>query len=725
MMARRIAILSLCALAFLALRLQPLEGSQRESTMPIAIPFAVDGARILTSVDGSIFLCHPGTVDEALQIESVVVSSTTPAGTRTHHSEVLDVQLASDPLFVAINAEIERMPDELTHREGPRHFAGPDEPEYSLSEALERWRGLEDSLNAVRAGYAGAGPRPFAELHFEVDLAEVFDAFDAPGTERELTIEVNYRSQSGLARTLALAHTIRRLAPFAGAPIGLAGTQVHTGDLHVHSCHGEATNACAPSADCTAETLQTSGSFTYAQLKTQFQALGIDWMTAADHSYCINDDAEYQTIVDECAAITEASFIAIPDIELSSEEEGPQSGSDSSDILCLFGVQQNHMGAHGITSRKPGGSDGFAGFCNGVFGFSANVTAVRAEDGYSIVHHPAASAFGWGSIAALTGQEAAGMHGVEIWNGPNVSGQGGDVASWVNWLLDGRVLFAYSGSDTHDAAFDFGANHVLFDGEPFSEANLESAIKAGRLYISNGPSLVLEVDLEGTTLGMGTRKGMSPTQAASPLTVDTHYDFGAGQGVISVFKGYAGDANETLLCQSGVLTGTGVFTCMDTLDPTRQGWYRSYADDGPSMTAAYTNPVFFLPTLLAWNAYGVGLGGANIATLASDSAPFIGCTQRFSASGFSLSTANVTFLVYATQLPMGFPIFGGWLLVAPPVLANGLAPASGGTATLEATIPLNPNIIGLNAFVQALALSPNPAGNIGFSNGLAGTVGGL
>ena len=225
---------------------------------------------------------------------------------------------------------------------------------------------------------------------------------------------------------------------------------------------------------------------------------------------------------------------------------------------------------------------------------------------------------------------------------------------------------------------------------------------------------------------MGTRKGISPTQPTSPLTINTHYDFGAGQGVISVFRGFVGDPGETLVCQSPALTGSGVWTCAgETLNPTRQGWYRSYAEDGPSQTAAYTNPVFFVPTTATWAPYGQNVGGANIGALASSSAPVIGCTQRFVASGFSGGTPSVSFLVYGTQLPNGFPFLGGFILVAPPALASGASPASGGSATLEATIPLNPILIGLDAYVQAFAFSPNPSGNIGFTNGLAGTVEGI
>ena len=143
---------------------------------------------------------------------------------------------------------------------------------------------------------------------------------------------------------------------------------------------------------------------------------------------------------------------------------------------------------------------------------------------------------------------------------------------WVDWLLGGRILYAYSGSDTHDAALAFGANHAVFEGEPFTVSNLEAALKAGRSFISNGHVLILEAEVDGVVLDMGTLQALSPNQPATSVTVRAHYNFGADTSAITIFRGAVGDAAETILCQSGPLTGEGVFACNDSLDTVNRTW---------------------------------------------------------------------------------------------------------------------------------------------------------
>jgi hypothetical protein len=522
---------------------------------------------------------------------------------------------------------------------------------------------------------------------------------------------------------------VRWLGPAARGPESIGGrsVEVHAGDLHVHSCHGEAVNACSPSQDCPAESLQTSGSFSYAQLRSQYQALGLDWFTATDHSYCIDSDAEYQAIVAETAALTDATFVCAPDTELSSDEQGAQQGSDIADLLCFLGDPNNHMGAHGIDARKPGGSQGFLGFCNGfgtdaLVGFASNAAAIRAEGGYPIVNHPAASSFAWNSFQGTLGIEGDQMHGVEIWNGATQSGQGGHVAQWVAWLLAGRILYGYSGSDTHDAAFAFGANHALFLGEPFTPAGLERVLKAGRVFVSNGHALVLEVEVDGIVLPMGALQALAPSQPASALEVRAHYDFGADTATITLFRGRAGDPAESVLCQSGPLTGAGVFTCSDTVAPAARTWYRAYSATASGATTAYTNPVFLLAGSCAWSPYGTGLGGANVATLASPSNPSLGSVQRVDLAGFD-PAAPLSLLVFSNvALPGGVPFAGGFVLVQPPFLLTTTVPLAAGAGAFQVQVPFDRTLVGRSFHWQAAAPDGTQPAGLAFTNGLSSTI---
>ena len=705
----------------------PRPAAARPAAEPVLVPFAIDAARVLTVVDSVLLVCNAADVEEPMVLEELLVS----ANGVVLETQSLDVELRRDPRFAELNAMVERMPAELTHlHRDRRYFAAPDAAPYPFAELADRWAEIDARSEALRADYLADPSRPFVELHFALPLDQVFFPDDAPGTVREVEMAVRYR-RGGTSAMASTVHTLTLLAPRLPAPRTLAFTlgdvTVHAGDLHVHSCHGEAVNACAPSGDCAAESFQTSGSFTYAQLKSQYQALGYDWFTATDHSYCINSTSEYQTIVAETTALTDGAFVMIPDIELSSEEQGAQSGSDFTDILCLLGPEQNHMGAHGITSRKEGGSDGFLGFCNGLFsdaldGFLINASRVRAEGGYPIAHHPTADSFAWNSTTSTLGIEGNQMHGIEVWNGASISGQGGDVGDWVGRLLRGNILYAYSGSDTHDAAFAFGADHAVFVNEPFTEAGLESVLKRGRVFLSNGHVLILEVEVDGQSLLMGALQSLSPTQPASPLTTRVHFDFGAATSTITVFKGRVGDGAETVLCTSPPLTGTGIFEWTDTLDPTARTYYRAYCETSGATTVAYTNPVFFLPGSCGYTPYGTGLGGANVATLASFSNPAIGSMNRFDAVGFSPAATTAFFVYSQGSIPGGLPLAGGFLLVTLPQDYLRTAPVTAGTASIIEQIPFDPAFVGATVYWQAAALDPAQPNHIAFTNGLAMTV---
>ena len=689
----------------------------------VLVPFVLESARQLGPVDAQVLVANVGPEGSPLRARRLRVVS---EGT-TLVDLPLDLDLPGDPRYREANRRIERLPH--GHGHGERWFADPDAPEFAGQEVARAWTEVDALLDGLRADLAAGQPAPFAHVDFRLALDRVFAADDPPGTVRELELRVDVEGPGGPA-ALTVTHPVERLSPPLAVPpsLGSLGFDIHAGDLHVHSCHGEAVGACAPSTDCAAESLQTSGSFTYAQLKSQYQALGMDWFTATDHSYCINSDAEYATIVGECAALTDASFLVVPDIELSSDEEGAQVGSDLGDLLCILGgTAANHMGAHGIDSRKEGGSDGLLGFCNPLFGdaldpFSQNIAKVRAEGGYTIANHPAADSFAWNSFDAAVGIEADGLHGVEIWNGALQTGQGGNVARWVDWLLAGRILYAYSGSDTHDAAFAFGANHVLLDGQSFTIDNLEAALKAGRVFLSNEHQLVLEVDQGGATLPMGTLQALAPGAAADPLTLRVHYNFGADTATVTFFTGRVGDATETVACTSPPLTGSGVFECPATLDPSGRTWFRAYSESPGK--AAYTNPVFFLPGSCDYGTYGAGLGGANVAALSSASSPSAGSWNTLDVSGFGPAAGPAFYALSPAQIPAGVPFLGGFLLVGAPFAFTGTGGLVGGAGSFSFPIPSDV-VSGGTLYWQAAALDPGQPAGFGFSSGLVMTLCGL
>lgn len=596
---------SLLAAAVLTFPARAADAARDRITL---VPHIIGALRVPGRVPGHL-LIHNGSADGAsVTIEEILV---TVDGEPLARVEVRS-DLTADSEYPELAALVERLPVEFTERHGRRSFATPTARELVESEIPAAWQEIATRLAAIRKRVAETGTMPFLEISVELPLDRVF-ADRAPGSIVAVDFAVRYRlaARPGISgtgpqrpveqQTQRISVPIRYLPPFRGVPDPLrselgGALAVHAGDLHVHSCHGESLGACSPSGNCYAESLQVSGSFSFAELKSQYQALGIDWFTATDHSYCINSDGEYDAIAAEVAAITDVGFVAIPDTEVSSDETGPQTGGDLGDILCFGLTSANHMGAHGIDSRIFGGDDDLLGFCDGFFSdalesFHHNVEEIRAEGGYPIVNHPAADSWGWNSLAEARGIEANALHGVEIWNGGTTSGQGGDVASWVEWLLSGRILYAYSGSDTHDEAFDFGANRVLMTA-PLTAPNLEAALMAGRSFISNGDFLALTARAGRRTLRMGDLQPLpSALPPGTPITLRTHYDVGPEPTTITVFRGRIGDAAETIVCTRAV-TGAGVLSCADEVATDASSYYRSYSEENAGDRVAYTNPIF-------------------------------------------------------------------------------------------------------------------------------------
>jgi formylglycine-generating enzyme required for sulfatase activity len=234
--------------------------------------------------------------------------------------------------------------------------------------------------------------------------------------------------------------------------------------------------------------------------------------------------------------------------------------------------------------------------------FRSNIAQIRAQGGYPVVNHPLGGAgWNWNSYDEALGIESNALHGVEIWNTEvdgSQSGQGGNVGRWVDWLLDGRILYAYAGSDTHDEANAIGANYAVITGGTFDRESLESSLRGGRVYISNGPALSIEVDAYGQTLFMGTRHAVPYGDPSPTITVRTAYHFGsADTGSISFYSGRVGDPwGEIRIIHQTGLTGSGTISTQASLTTDYVSWYRAYLEVGGGAKAAYTNPVFFVPS---------------------------------------------------------------------------------------------------------------------------------
>jgi hypothetical protein len=699
----------------------------REDSTLVLVPSVVGGVRERTPVESKLFLYNPS-LRPQVRLREVRVTSELGF----FHAQELSETLVADRRLGELGAMLELLPPELTERpRGPRYFAPESEPELRGSAAMNTWLRAQELQTALQHGFQVAStrgePLPCVEITLPIPMDQVFLADDPAGTERRLRFEVDFEGADGVARTASVETTVRRLErwPTGELALTLPGYEIHRGDMHVHSCYGEPVIPCSIlSGLCLTESAQLlTGSYTYAQLKASYEAQSVDWFTATDHSYCVSTESTYASVVADCAAITTPTFVAIPDIELSSLEEGPQTGSDSfGDAACAFLANANHMGAHGIIAYQPGGLPIPAippGFCVGLNGFTANAAIIRSEGGYAVINHPTSdSPWAWNSLASMHGIEGSQMHGCEIWGGEDPFAN--HLLAWVDFLKAGRILYAYGGSDLHDdVPANWGVNHVLLtELTPFTSANLQAAIRAGRVFVSNGPCAILEVVFGGAPLLMGTLRGLPPTQPPANVDVRVHYDFGVGNsGSVSVWHGTVG-GNEGLV-GSSLVTGSGTFVVQHSLTLGAPSWYRAEASRPgatPLPLNAYTNPVFFIECGV--NPYGAGVGGANVGSLTSPTIPESGTTIALVIAGLSPLPAVPGFLAISRQPLAPSPLLGGFLLVHP--LGWSLLPLNvvGGTALVQITIAPNPALAGKKFYGQAAALNPGLPQPLTFTNGL-------
>jgi hypothetical protein len=111
-------------------------------------------------------------------------------------------------------------------------------------------------------------------------------------------------------------------------------------------------------------------------------------------------------------------------------------------------------------------------------------------------------------------------------------------------------------------------------------------------------------------------------------------------------------------------------------------------------------------------------GGVNPLVCSCASLPVLGTNWNFTVTPDSSTVLTLVFLS-AAALPVPFPLFGGEVLIAPPVVDLG---AGLGSHTLA--LPANATLGGLQLFAQGLRLNALPAGlTIELTNGLAASLG--
>ena len=116
--------------------------------------------------------------------------------------------------------------------------------------------------------------------------------------------------------------------------------------------------------------------------------------------------------------------------------------------------------------------------------------------------------------------------------------------------------------------------------------------------------------------------------------------------------------------------------------------------------------------------YGSDAGGANVFDLSASGSNKIGNMLTLTTTNIPVATTQCITIVSAA--PAELATLGGTFLVdltqsLKPLFVE---PAAGGSSSFSVTVPNDPGIVGLVAYVQSIANDPSQSKGFAFSNGL-------
>ena len=296
---------------------------------------------------------------------------------------------------------------------------------------------------------------------------------------------------------------------------------------------------------------------------------------------------------------------------------------------------------------------------------------------------------------------------------------------------------------TQDFALSAGEYLTALDFSPGNPQRAYAVTSQGRLWVSDDGGVTWTQTASGAP---DEHYFYGNALVASSTSVDTCYVGGSGYGGPAVRR--STDGGISWQAWSNGLPSTLVYSLAEAPDGTlfagtetaayRRGpadpaWIDITSNEAPvtiywsAEYAATDNVVRFgtygrgiwdysLDDPCAYAAYGTGLGGKNILTLACASPTKLGTTHVLELAG---GTPNASGVLLYSPAEGSFPFKGGTLLVDPTVmLVLPIRVTAGGDVSLPLAVPGDPALVGLPLHFQVALTSAGWA----FSNGIQGTL---
>jgi hypothetical protein len=208
------------------------------------------------------------------------------------------------------------------------------------------------------------------------------------------------------------------------------------------------------------------------------------------------------------------------------------------------------------------------------------------------INHPLLKPWQWQDVST----QLANVHCLEIWNDPywpdNIKANPATIDMWTRWLNAGHRITAIGGSDFHFMPGEISGypgeipglpSTYVYAHELSSNAVLE-ALLHGRVYVSVGPQVRIDVECGSQVAAIGADLGLARGRLAFIITIT-----GVGEGASArLVKNGVGIANFF------VPEEQTVFEFADTLDG-EPSWYRVDVFDSKGQYLAVTNPVYTDP----------------------------------------------------------------------------------------------------------------------------------
>jgi hypothetical protein len=223
------------------------------------------------------------------------------------------------------------------------------------------------------------------------------------------------------------------------------------------------------------------------------------WQRGDFHMHTIYSDGKYTP--EEQVAIGQSrdlSFVFLSDhnTDTSNQIAGLAQAAYAPDLLVGRAIEvttrYGHWQAVGLDREqvidwryKPGDKPGFA----------EAAEQVRRAGGFVSVNHPFAEcpacnwSLGWESNDA-----------VEVWNGPWDSTDEQAVQLWQKMLVEGKRITAIGGSDSHAPPSVNGLPTSVVKGRGRSQAAIVEGVKAGRVYLVQGPGMDIAFEVVSKSL---------------------------------------------------------------------------------------------------------------------------------------------------------------------------------------------------------------------------------